>query len=123
MACYAKYSKEYVLVLGAVFLECWKRYSAEITHRWDLTGFDIQEEHPREEYLVRLKHVRRKERNVVTSTNEPYVPFWRMKLRKYHMRLPEMLNLCLCVLCVAAYRVFSVSMVLLLVSQRKNRIQ
>lgn len=80
--------------LGAIFLECWKRYSAEITHRWDLTGFDIQEEHPREEYLVRLKHVKKHERHIVTSTNEPYVPFWKMKL---------------------PYRMFSMSMVLLLV--------
>ncbi|MCL4122986.1 UNVERIFIED_CONTAM: hypothetical protein GTU68_041731, partial [Idotea baltica] len=26
---------------AALFLEMWKRYAAEITHRWDLTGFDI----------------------------------------------------------------------------------
>lgn len=32
---------------AALFLEHWKRYSAEITHRWDLTGFDVHEEHPR----------------------------------------------------------------------------
>ncbi|XP_021954062.1 anoctamin-1 isoform X3 [Folsomia candida] len=80
---------------SAIFLECWKRYSAEITHRWDLTGFDIQEEHPREEYLIRLKHVKKHERNTVTSTTEPYVPFWKMKL---------------------PYRMFSMSMVLLLIS-------
>jgi anoctamin-1 len=53
-----------------MFLELWKRYSAEITHRWDLTGFDIQEEHSRPQYLARLKNVNRK---------EPHVPFWRMK--------------------------------------------
>lgn len=52
---------------SAVFLECWKRYSAEITHRWDLTGFDLNEEHPRPEYLVRLKNVKRKETNVITN--------------------------------------------------------
>jgi anoctamin-1 len=32
---------------AALFLENWKRYSAEITYRWDLTGFDIYEENPR----------------------------------------------------------------------------
>lgn len=31
------------LYTGAVFLELWKRYSADITHRWDLTGFDTSE--------------------------------------------------------------------------------
>ncbi|CAL8081793.1 unnamed protein product [Orchesella dallaii] len=80
---------------SAVFLECWKRYSAEITHKWDLTGFDVNEEHPRPEYLIRLKHVKRKETNIITNVAEPYVPFWRMKL---------------------PYTLFSVSMVLFLIS-------
>jgi anoctamin-1 len=51
-------------------MEMWKRYSSEITHRWDLTGFDIQEEHPRPEYLARLRHVKKKEVNLVTNTQE-----------------------------------------------------
>lgn len=62
-----------------MFLELWKRYSAEITHRWDLTGFDIQEEHPRPQYLARLAHVKKKHVNVVTNTMEPYVPFWKVR--------------------------------------------
>lgn len=44
---------------AACFLEMWKRYSAEMTHRWDLTGFDVYEEHPRPQYLARLAHVKR----------------------------------------------------------------
>ncbi|KAJ8968708.1 hypothetical protein NQ314_002163 [Rhamnusium bicolor] len=58
----------------------WKRYSAEITHRWDLTGFDIQEEHPRPQYLARLAHVKRKRVNIVTNTMEPHVPFWKLRV-------------------------------------------
>ncbi|KAJ9596645.1 hypothetical protein L9F63_012342, partial [Diploptera punctata] len=65
---------------AAIFLEFWKRYSAEITHRWDLTGFDIQEEHPRPQYLARLKNVKKREVNIVTNMMEPHVPYWRMKL-------------------------------------------
>lgn len=65
---------------GALFLELWKRYSAEITHRWDLTGFDVQEEHPRPQYLARLAHVKRQEVNVVTNIMEPHVPFWRLRV-------------------------------------------
>nr|XP_022909053.1 anoctamin-4 isoform X2 [Onthophagus taurus] len=65
---------------ATLFLELWKRYSAEITHRWDLTGFDIKEEHPRPQYLARLAHVKRKEINVITNTEEPHVPFWRMRV-------------------------------------------
>ncbi|XP_068628386.1 anoctamin-1-like [Battus philenor] len=65
---------------AACFLELWKRYSAEMTHRWDLTGFDVYEEHPRPQYLARLAHVKRKQLNVVTGVSEPMVPFWRMRL-------------------------------------------
>ncbi|PSN51330.1 hypothetical protein C0J52_15729 [Blattella germanica] len=65
---------------AALFLELWKRYSAEITHRWDLTGFDTHEEHPRPQYLARLKNVKKTKENVVTKIMEPDVPFWRMKL-------------------------------------------
>ncbi|XP_063835901.1 anoctamin-1 isoform X2 [Ostrinia nubilalis] len=65
---------------GACFLELWKRYSAEMTHRWDLTGFDVYEEHPRPQYLARLAHVKRTELNVITGEREPMVPFWRMRL-------------------------------------------
>lgn len=65
---------------AALFLEHWKRYSAEITHRWDLTGFDVHEEHPRPQYLARLKSLGREKHDYVTNAKEPNVPFWRMKL-------------------------------------------
>lgn len=65
---------------AALFLEHWKRYSAEITHRWDLTGFDVHEEHPRPQYLAKLKSISRQKKDYVTNTSEPNVPFWRMKV-------------------------------------------
>ncbi|CAH1965740.1 unnamed protein product [Acanthoscelides obtectus] len=70
----------FMSIWATLFLEMWKRYSAEITHRWDLTGFDIQEEHPRPQYLARLAHVKRKQMNVVTNTMEPHVPFWKLRV-------------------------------------------
>lgn len=68
-----------------MFLEFWKRYSAEITHRWDLTGFDTQEENPRPQYLAQMAQLNAKHRvqyklNVVTDTMEPTVSFWRVRL-------------------------------------------
>ncbi|XP_011305827.1 anoctamin-4 [Fopius arisanus] len=65
---------------ATLFLELWKKYSAEITHRWDLTGLDAQEEHPRPQYLARLSHIQKKSLNVITNTLEPTVPFWSMRL-------------------------------------------
>ncbi|RXG68773.1 Anoctamin-1 [Armadillidium vulgare] len=64
---------------AALFLEMWKRYSAEITHRWNLTGFDIRGEHPRPQYLVRLSKVKKKTINIITGQYEPKPPFWRKK--------------------------------------------
>ncbi|CAB3375249.1 Hypothetical predicted protein [Cloeon dipterum] len=67
---------------GAMFLELWKRYSAEITHRWDLTSFDINEEHPRPQYLMRVARFskNRTRKNSITLEEEPYVPFWSLRL-------------------------------------------
>uniref|UniRef100_A0A1B6JRQ4 Anoctamin n=4 Tax=Homalodisca liturata TaxID=320908 RepID=A0A1B6JRQ4_9HEMI len=69
---------------AAMFLEMWKRYSAEITHRWDLTGFDTQEEHPRPQYLARLAQLDADNKaqyklNVITNYVEPRVPFWKIR--------------------------------------------
>nr|XP_012142541.1 PREDICTED: anoctamin-1 isoform X1 [Megachile rotundata] len=65
---------------ATLFLELWKRYSVEITHRWDLTGLDAQEEHPRPQYLARLAHIKKKSVNIITNTEEPKVPFWKMRV-------------------------------------------
>ncbi|KAJ8980895.1 hypothetical protein NQ317_011195 [Molorchus minor] len=65
---------------STLYLELWKRYSAEIAHRWGLTGFDLQAEPPRPEYLMRLATAKKKKLNVVTLLQEPVVPFWRVKL-------------------------------------------
>ncbi|KAB7508055.1 Anoctamin-1 [Armadillidium nasatum] len=66
---------------AALFLEMWKRYSAEITHRWNLTGFEIrgEYEYPRPQYLARLSKVKKKTINIITGQYEPKPPFWRMK--------------------------------------------
>jgi hypothetical protein len=64
---------------GTLFLELWKRYSADITHRWGLLGFDLQAEHPRPEYLAKLRDAKYKI-NFVTQVEEPYVPFWKVRV-------------------------------------------
>lgn len=70
----------FMSIWSALYLELWKRYSAEITHRWGLTGFDLKAEHPRPQYLARLANSKKKKFNVVTNTEEPAVPFCRVKL-------------------------------------------
>ncbi|EAT41725.1 AAEL006656-PA [Aedes aegypti] len=95
---------------ATLFLELWKRYSAEITHRWDLTGFDVHEEHPRPQYLARLAHVRRKKINAVTNTEEPQVPYWRMKLPATILSFSVVLLLvCLAIVAVLAVVLYRMS--------------
>nr|XP_029733088.1 anoctamin-4-like isoform X6 [Aedes albopictus] len=95
---------------ATLFLELWKRYSAEITHRWDLTGFDVHEEHPRPQYLARLAHVRRKKINAVTNTEEPQVPYWRMKLPATILSFSVILLLvCLAIVAVLAVVLYRMS--------------
>ena len=63
-----------------MFLEFWKRYSFEVAHRWDVTGYHPEEEHPRPEYLAQLKNVKERTVNFVTQCTEPRVPFWSRKV-------------------------------------------
>uniref|UniRef100_A0A1B6JA02 Anoctamin n=2 Tax=Homalodisca liturata TaxID=320908 RepID=A0A1B6JA02_9HEMI len=67
---------------ATLFLELWKRYSASIAHRWGLTGYTAQSEHPRPQYLARLARIRHKKVriNVITGAKEPYAPFLTCRL-------------------------------------------
>lgn len=63
--------------LATLFLELWKRYSATITHRWGLTGFTLEAEHPRPQYLARLSGSNHTKVNLITGNIEPTVPWWK----------------------------------------------
>lgn len=70
-------------------MELWKRYSAEIAHRWGMTDYSKMSEHPRPEYLAKLKkkpEQKLKERlNTVTGTIEKTVSFWTVKVPSYFL--------------------------------------
>lgn len=65
---------------ATIYLEMWKRYSARITYRWDLSNFDAAEEYPRPEYLARMSNVEKKKLNIITRMYEPYIPYWKKQL-------------------------------------------
>ena len=75
----------FMSVWAVVFLELWTRYSAKLTHRWDVYGYDPEEEHPRPEYLAELDQVQERRVNFVTQTSEPKPPFWKMKFPRFVM--------------------------------------
>jgi anoctamin-1 len=76
---YILFYNDVMTFAGTLFLEMWKRYSADITHHWGLTGFNLQAEHPRPEYLARLRDAKCKI-NVVTRRMEPYASFWKVRV-------------------------------------------
>jgi len=106
------------------FLECWKRYSAEITHRWDVFGYDPEEEHPRPEYLAKLRNVEDKTVNFITQTSEPKPPFWKMKLPGIMVSWSTVLLLIsLAVAAVVAVILYRMSMVVALAAVHDSTIR
>lgn len=76
-------------------MEFWKRYSSEITYKWDLCSIEPHEEQPRIEYLTTIKRLKRVHREAaeennhhdheedvpeVTLDSEPHVSFWKTKV-------------------------------------------
>ncbi|XP_015208789.2 anoctamin-2b isoform X1 [Lepisosteus oculatus] len=47
---------------AAMFLEHWKRRQMRLSYRWDLTGLEEEEEHPRPKYETKLLQKRQKKR-------------------------------------------------------------
>ncbi|XP_056131842.1 anoctamin-2b [Lampris incognitus] len=57
---------------AAMFLEHWKRRQISLSHSWDLTGIEEDEEHPRPKYeTVLLQKRQKKQRSKKKKKNEP----------------------------------------------------
>uniref|UniRef100_A0A183C1D0 Anoctamin n=1 Tax=Globodera pallida TaxID=36090 RepID=A0A183C1D0_GLOPA len=56
-----------------LFLEGWKRYHAELAYKWNVQGFEPEEEMMRPEFQFRRKKMSKL--NPVTKQEEPYIPF------------------------------------------------
>lgn len=66
-----------------MYLELWKRHSANIIYRWGLTDFCPQAEHARPQYLAKLRSAKKQKFNFDTKVQEPSVPFWKKKFPMY----------------------------------------
>ena len=64
-------------IWAALYLELWKRYSSNIVHRWGMSDFCRQSEHPRPAYIARIKHKRqtKNKMNPITRQPEPTLSF------------------------------------------------
>ena len=99
-------------IWAALFQEFWKRYSREITHRWDITGYTPDEDHPRPEYLAQLKNVKEKTINYITQSTEPKVPFWSRKVPGILLSVSTIVfMICLVLIAVTGVILYRMSMV------------
>jgi len=106
------------------FLELWKRYSAEISHRWDVFGYDPEEEHPRPEYLEQLKNVHGRTINFITGTAEPRPPFWKMKFPGFLISVSSVVFMIgLALSAVFAVVLYRMSMIVALAAVKDNTIK
>lgn len=58
-------------IWAALYLELWKRYSANIVHKWGMSDYCKQSEHPRPAYLSRMKHKKKIKNKVNPVTRQP----------------------------------------------------
>ena len=114
----------FMSIWAVIFTELWKRSSAEITHRWDVFGYDPEEEHPRPEYLAKLTDVKEKRINFVTQTREPWPPFWKMKVPGVLISWSSVLFfIFLALITVLAIILYRMSMVVALATVSDNTIK
>ncbi|KAI8124169.1 Anoctamin-2 [Lucilia cuprina] len=107
----------FVMSIWAVlYLELWKRYSARLVHRWGLTGYTHDVEHPRPQYLAKLRKNKKLADKLEheNSVFEPDVPFWTTKF------LPSFTSYSIMVLfiCISIIGIFS--MVVYRMAQRAS---
>uniref|UniRef100_A0A2I2YSP0 Anoctamin n=1 Tax=Gorilla gorilla gorilla TaxID=9595 RepID=A0A2I2YSP0_GORGO len=59
----------FMALWAATFMEHWKRKQMRLNYRWDLTGFEEEEDHPRAEYEARVleKSLKKESRNKETD--------------------------------------------------------
>ncbi|XP_051049450.1 anoctamin-1 isoform X6 [Phodopus roborovskii] len=75
----------FMALWAATFMEHWKRKQMRLNYRWDLTGFEEEEDHPRAEYEARVleKSLRKESRNKEKRRSGPEEPTnkWKQRVR------------------------------------------
>lgn len=96
---------------AVLYLELWKRYSAKWLHKWGLTEYCHKVEHPRPQYLARLKSSEELRFNAVRGVLEPHVPFWKVKFPMYFISFSAVfLFICLAIAAVFGIIIYRMSL-------------
>ncbi|KAI1726715.1 calcium-activated chloride channel domain-containing protein [Ditylenchus destructor] len=91
-------------IWATLFLECWKRYHAELAYKWNVLDYEREQEVMRPEFQYRQGKFKT---NPVTQQKEPYVPTIEKILRIMGSGVAVLFFLCLVValvLGIIAYR-------------------
>ncbi|XP_065366433.1 anoctamin-6 isoform X2 [Calliphora vicina] len=105
-------------IWAVLYLELWKRYSARLIHKWGLTGYTQDVEHPRPQYLAKIRRNKKLAEKLEHANEnnvfEPDVPFWTTKF------LPSFTSYSIMVLfiCISIIGIFS--MVVYRMAQRAS---
>ncbi|XP_011294522.2 anoctamin-2 [Musca domestica] len=100
-----------IAIWAVVFLELWKRYSAYLIHSWGLTGYTHEVEHPRPQYLEKLRKNKKLADKVKDKSGqyqfEPEIPFWSVKfsasLASYSVAL---LSICVSIIAILSMIIY-----------------
>ncbi|XP_069918333.1 anoctamin-1 isoform X6 [Oryctolagus cuniculus] len=75
----------FMALWAATFMEHWKRKQMRLNYRWDLTGFEEEEDHPRAEYEARVleKSLRKESKNKEKRRPGPEEPTntWQLRVK------------------------------------------
>uniref|UniRef100_A0A803SUZ9 Anoctamin n=1 Tax=Anolis carolinensis TaxID=28377 RepID=A0A803SUZ9_ANOCA len=75
----------FMALWAATFMEHWKRKQMRLNYRWDLTGFEEEEDHPRAEYEAKVleKSLRKEYRNKEVMYTEKEKLTWKDRFPAY----------------------------------------
>uniref|UniRef100_A0A336M8Y6 Anoctamin n=1 Tax=Culicoides sonorensis TaxID=179676 RepID=A0A336M8Y6_CULSO len=73
----------FMSIWATIYLEMWKRYSTRLVHNWGLSNYARRKEHPRPQYLSKLKNTKQVEVNVDTLMKEPKLSYWSARFPRY----------------------------------------
>uniref|UniRef100_A0AC34GSS8 Anoctamin n=1 Tax=Panagrolaimus sp. ES5 TaxID=591445 RepID=A0AC34GSS8_9BILA len=90
-------------IWATLFLECWKRYHAELAYKWNIHDLETEDEIMRPEFQFRI---RRRKINPATQIYEPYLPLYEKIIRVFGSGMTVLFFLCLVIALVIGIIVY-----------------
>ncbi|XP_073835487.1 anoctamin-2-like [Musca autumnalis] len=100
-----------ISIWAVVYLELWKRYSANLVHNWGLTEYTHGVEHPRPQYLEKLRKNKKLAEKFQTKDGQnlidPEIPFWSVKFSAFFTSYSvAILSICISIMAIVAMIIY-----------------